>query len=111
MYKHAICKNITMKDLRKHIGFVSQETFLFDGTIGENIAYYDSSATLDNIIQASKKSQADEFINNLPDRYDTLIGERGQKLSAHIRYKQNNPHFLDSQAFADSHHFDFISSM
>ncbi len=74
-------KDLTLQELRKHIGFVSQETFLFDGTIKENIAYYDEEATLDNIIEASKKSQAHEFIENLPNGYDTLIGERGQKLS------------------------------
>jgi len=67
--------------LRKHIGFVSQDTFLFDGTIKENIAYYDEAATLDDIVEASKKSQAHTFIENLPNGYDTLIGERGQKLS------------------------------
>jgi len=74
-------KNLTLQELRKHIGFVSQDTFLFDGTIKENIAYYDEAATLDDIVEASKKSQAHTFIENLPNGYDTLIGERGQKLS------------------------------
>ena len=74
-------KNLTLQELRKHIGFVSQDTFLFDGTIKENIAYYDEAATLEDIIDASKKSQAHTFIENLPNGYDTLIGERGQKLS------------------------------
>ena len=50
-------------------------------TIKENIAYYDENANLDDIIEASKKSQAHEFIKDLPNGYDTIIGERGQKLS------------------------------
>ena len=74
-------KDMQLQELRKHIGFVSQDTFLFDGTIKENIAYYDEKASLDDIIEASKKSQAHEFIKDLPNGYDTIIGERGQKLS------------------------------
>ena len=74
-------KDMQLQELRKHIGFVSQDTFLFDGTIKENIAYYDENANLDDIIEASKKSQAHEFIKDLPNGYDTIIGERGQKLS------------------------------
>ena len=74
-------KHLEIQELRKHIGFVSQDVFLFDGTIKENIAYYDKSATLDAIMLASSKSQAHEFIKKLPKGYDTLIGERGQKLS------------------------------
>ena len=74
-------KDIAIKELRKHIGFVSQDTFLFDGTIKDNIAYYDEHASFNDIEIAAKKSQSEEFINNLPNGYDTLIGERGQKLS------------------------------
>ena len=74
-------KKLAVQELRKHIGFVSQDTFLFDGTIKENIAYHNSSKSLDDIIVASKKSQAHSFIKNLPNGYETLIGERGQKLS------------------------------
>ena len=74
-------KNISTSDLRKNIGFVSQEIFLIDGTIKENILYshmgYDEKALID----AAKKSQAHEFISKLPNGYDTLVGERGQKLS------------------------------
>ena len=74
-------KNISTSDLRKNIGFVSQEIFLIDGTIKENILYshmgYDKKALID----AAKKSQAHEFISKLPNGYDTLVGERGQKLS------------------------------
>ena len=67
--------------MREHIGFVSQDTFLFDGTIKDNIAYHNSSKSLDDIISAAKKSQSHSFIKNLSNGYDTLIGERGQKLS------------------------------
>ncbi len=74
-------RDVTIKELRKNIGFVSQETFLFDGTIKENIAYYNEDADMDDIIAASQKSQAHEFIEKLPHGYNTLIGERGQKLS------------------------------
>ena len=74
-------KNISISDLRKNIGFVSQEIFLIDGTIKENILYshmdYDEKALID----AARKSQAHEFISKLPNGYDTLVGERGQKLS------------------------------
>ena len=74
-------KNISTSDLRKNIGFVSQEIFLIDGTIKENILYshmgYDEKALKD----AATKSQAHEFISKLPNGYDTLVGERGQKLS------------------------------
>ena len=74
-------KDMAIQTLRKHIGFVSQDTFLFDGTIRENIAYYDKDASLDDIKIAAKRSQSHEFIDNLSKGYDTLIGERGQKLS------------------------------
>jgi len=74
-------KQLSIQKLRKHIGFVSQDTFLFDGTIKDNIAYHDSSISLENIILAAKKSQAHSFIQELSDGYDTLVGERGQKLS------------------------------
>ena len=74
-------KQLSIEKLRKHIGFVSQDTFLFDGTIKDNIAYHNSSKSLDDIISAAKKSQSHSFIKNLSNGYDTLIGERGQKLS------------------------------
>ena len=74
-------QDLSIQELRKHIGFVSQDTFLFDGTIRENIAYHDSNASLEDIILCAKKSQAHTFIENLSQGYDTLVGERGQKLS------------------------------
>ena len=73
--------NISLKSLRENIALVSQETFLFDGTIKDNISYPNLNLSLDKIKAASKLSQCDEFIDKLPDEYETTIGERGQKLS------------------------------
>ena len=74
-------KNIKLKNLRKSIGYVSQEIFMFDGSIKDNIAYPEIGNNTDKIMLAAKQSQSHEFIEKLPDGYDTFIGERGQKLS------------------------------
>jgi ATP-binding cassette subfamily B protein len=74
-------------DLRRAIGFVSQDVFLFDGTIRENIRYGIFSASDDDIIAASKIADAHEFIAKLPAGYDTLIGERGTRLSGGQRQR------------------------
>ena len=74
-------KEISTDDLRKNIGFVSQEIFLIDGTIKENITYSHMDYNPTSMIDAAKKSQAHEFIEKLPNGYNTLVGERGQKLS------------------------------
>ena len=71
----------TLFSLRKNISYVSQDTTLFDDTIKNNIAYANLDASIDEIKQAAKFSFADEFINNLPHKYDTLIGENGVRLS------------------------------
>ena len=71
----------TLYSLRKNISFVSQDTTLFDDTIKNNISYAKIDATKDEIEEAAKFSFADEFINKLPKKYDTLIGENGVKLS------------------------------
>ena len=73
--------NISIYNLRKNIGFVSQEIFLFDGSIKENITYSKKNYDEEKMLISSKKSQAHQFIINLKDGYDTQIGERGQKLS------------------------------
>ncbi|MBX0356622.1 ABC transporter ATP-binding protein [Halobacillus sp. Nhm2S1] len=70
-----------LKSLRKNIGFVLQESFLFSTTIKENIAYGNPDATLEDVIDAAKRAQAHEFIMDMPDGYDTLLGERGMGLS------------------------------
>ncbi|MBM7572218.1 ABC transporter ATP-binding protein [Aquibacillus albus] len=73
--------NYHLKTLRKHIGFVLQESFLFSTTIKENIAYGNPSASMDDIIDAAKRAQAHEFIMEMPKGYDTMLGERGMGLS------------------------------
>ena len=74
-------KNIKLKNLRESIGYVSQEIFMFDGSIKDNIAYPEIGDNTDKIMIAAKQSQSHEFIEKLPDGYNTFIGERGQKLS------------------------------
>ncbi|WP_369712943.1 ABC transporter ATP-binding protein [Leptotrichia sp. HSP-342] len=74
-------RNYDIKSLRKAIGIVPQETFLFAGTILSNIRYGRQDATKEEIIKAAIQANAHEFIENLPDGYDTEIGERGVKLS------------------------------
>lgn len=74
-------KSYTLKSLRKAIGIVQQDVYLFSGTIKENIAYGRKGASDDEIISAAKKSGAHEFIMELKDGYDTYVGERGVKLS------------------------------
>jgi ATP-binding cassette, subfamily B, bacterial MsbA len=73
--------NLSINSLRKEISLVSQDTTLFDDTIRNNIAYANLNATDEEIIEAAKKSFSSEFIEKLPDRYDTLIGENGLRLS------------------------------
>ena len=70
-----------ISSLRKNISLVSQDTTLFDDTIKNNIAYANKSAKDHEIIEAAKLSYADEFINKLPEKYDTIIGENGVRLS------------------------------
>lgn len=74
-------KSVTLKSLRENIGTVAQDVYLFSGSIKENIAYGKPDATDDEIIAAAKLSGADEFINELPDGYDSYVGERGIMLS------------------------------
>jgi ATP-binding cassette, subfamily B, multidrug efflux pump len=71
----------SIKTLRKHIGFVLQESFLFSTTIKENIAYGNPEVTDEQIIDAAKRAQAHDFIMEMPKGYDTLLGERGMGLS------------------------------
>jgi ATP-binding cassette subfamily B multidrug efflux pump len=74
-------RDLTLESLRSQIGIVLQETSLFSGNIRENIAYGRPDASLDDIIAAAKAAQAHEFISELPEGYDTLVGERGVGLS------------------------------
>ena len=74
-------KNYKIKSLRKKIGIVPQETFLFGGTVLENIRYGNQHASVEEVIEAAKKANAHEFIEKLEQGYETEIGERGAKLS------------------------------
>lgn len=74
-------QDITIKSLRSNIGIVQQDVFLFSGTIRENIAYGRLDASEEELIMASKAANAHDFIMELPEGYDTFIGERGVKLS------------------------------
>jgi ATP-binding cassette subfamily B protein len=73
--------HITQDDLRSHLAYIPQEPLLFHRTLMENIAYGREDATREEVYQASKLAYADTFIQELPDTYDTLVGERGVKLS------------------------------
>lgn len=74
-------RDFTLASLRKNIGIVQQDVFLFNGTIGENIAYGNFDADFGSIVEAAKRANIHEYIMSLPDGYDTSVGERGVKLS------------------------------
>ncbi|MFN7117282.1 MAG: ABC transporter ATP-binding protein [Saprospiraceae bacterium] len=80
-------RNITLEDLRKHIALVSQDVYLFHGTIRENIGYGREGASDTAIMEAAKKAQLHDFITTLPDGYLSVIGERGIKLSGGQRQR------------------------
>jgi ATP-binding cassette subfamily B protein len=87
MFDEADIKDIEVHSLRKNIGLVSQDIFLFEGTVFDNIAYGNLDATEEEIWQAAKLSESDEFINLLPNKKETVVGERGQKLSGGQRQR------------------------
>ena len=74
-------RKLTLESLRSQIGLVSQDVYLFGGSIKDNIAYGKSDATMDEIVDAAKKANIHDFIMELPDKYDTFVGERGTRLS------------------------------
>jgi ATP-binding cassette subfamily B protein len=74
-------------DLRRGMGLVSQDVFLFHGTVRENIAYGSPQASFEQIVTAAKIAEAHDFICQLPQGYDTVVGERGQKLSGGQRQR------------------------
>ena len=80
-------REIEVESYRRLLGIVEQDVFLFDGTIAENIAYGDRWATEARIEQAARAANAAEFIDRLPDRYETFIGERGVRLSGGQRQR------------------------
>ena len=83
---HAI-DELTFASLRHAMGFVSQDVFLFQGTVRENLAYGRPDATDDQIRRAAELAEAHEFIDAMPQGYDTIVGERGQKLSGGQRQR------------------------
>lgn len=80
-------RDLSFASLRGAIGLVSQDVFLFHGTVRENIAYGDPDATFEDIQRAAEIAEATEFIDALPNGYDTIVGERGQKLSGGQRQR------------------------
>lgn len=80
-------QKLNLRDLRRCIGLVSQDVFLFHGTVAENIAYGNPDAGEKEIIRAAKIGEAHDFIMLLPQGYDTIVGERGQKLSGGQRQR------------------------
>ena len=92
-------RDYQLKALRDQIGYVLQETVLFRGTVRENIAYGRAGATEEEIIEAAKLANADEFISRMPDGYQTMVGDRGDTLSGGQRQRigiaraiiRNNP--------------------
>ena len=74
-------RKLTLESLRSQIGLVSQDVYLFGGSIKDNIAYGKPEATMDEIVDAAKKANIHDFIIELPDKYDTFVGERGTRLS------------------------------
>ena len=80
-------RDLDVESYRRLLGIVEQDVFLFDGTIAENIAYASRKASSEAIENAARVANADEFINSFPDRYQTLIGERGVRLSGGQRQR------------------------
>lgn len=74
-------RDVTQQSLRRAIGLVQQDVYLFDGTIGENIAYGKPGATAEEVAAAARRANIDTFIESLPQGYDTVVGERGSRLS------------------------------
>jgi ATP-binding cassette subfamily B protein len=80
-------RDVTVPSLRGAVGYVSQETFLFYGTVRDNIAYGSPDATAEDVRAAAQAAEAHEFVRNLPEGYDTMVGERGVKLSGGQRQR------------------------
>ena len=80
-------RDVQLGDLRRAIGLVSQDVFLFHGTVRENIAYGSFGASDEQVVRAARLAEAHEFIAALPEGYDTVVGERGQKLSGGQRQR------------------------
>lgn len=105
-------KNYKLFSLRRQIGLVLQDVFLFAGTIRDNIAFGNSAASMEDVVSAAKFAHIDDFINSLPEKYDSLVGERGITLSGGQKQRLTiarallmNPKILildDSLSFVDA---------
>jgi len=80
-------RDLKVEDVRAAVGFVSQDTFLFDGTVVENIKYGSPSTSTDEILEAARVAEAHQFVSRLPQGYETRIGERGVRLSGGQRQR------------------------
>jgi ATP-binding cassette subfamily B protein len=80
-------RQISLVDVRQAIGLVSQDVFLFDGTIRENLAYGTFDADMASIVEAARLAEADDFIERLPGKYETVVGDRGVRLSTGQRQR------------------------
>jgi ATP-binding cassette subfamily B protein len=80
-------KKVSLKSLRDQIGYIGQDIFLFHGSVKENIQYGSFNSSLNEVIKASKAAESHDFIINLPNGYDTIVGERGIKLSGGQRQR------------------------
>src|SRR5690606_3963725 len=80
-------RRLRTSDLRRHVGFVPQETLLFSGSVADNLRYARPDATMDEVVAAARAADAHDFILDLPEGYDTLVGERGVKLSGGQRQR------------------------
>jgi ABC-type multidrug transport system, ATPase and permease components len=80
-------RDVETASLRSSLGYVSQETFLFDGSVADNVRYGEFEADREAVVEAAKAAEAHEFVTNLPEGYDTRIGERGVKLSGGQRQR------------------------
>jgi len=80
-------REVQLRDLRRAVGLVSQDVFLFHGTVWENITYGTPDTTFREVVEAAKIAEAHDFIEQLPQGYDTIVGERGQKLSGGQRQR------------------------
>lgn len=106
-------RNVTLKSLRSQIGMVNQDPYLFNATIRENVLYGNPHASEQEMIEACKAAQIHDFISSLPERYDTIVGERGIKLSggekqriAIARVLLSNPRIIildEATSSLDSH--------
>jgi ATP-binding cassette subfamily B protein len=80
-------RSVDLRSLRRAIAFVADDSFLFSASVAENIAYARPAASREEIEQAARRAQADEFIRELPEGYDSIVGERGLTLSGGQRQR------------------------